>query len=429
MAVCNTTALKTEACASGFLCVDDPATARALKLQLLCNMAESAPEAPLTLTVDLTSLNGATNLDWTQGSAPTTNEVWRSINGAAYALLSTVAGAITTLTDATVLAAGDLYTYKVRACDGVNCSAFTTPAAIGNLLNPTPTAAVSYPDLILHLGTFDLGPNAANLISFSAPRLARVNGNFSFNDCSLVTSISIPDLVRVVGNLSFSGATPLSALSSLILTSLQTIDDSFDFDGQSTPGSLVALNLPALLTVGVQFNVLNTVGLTTISTPLVQSVGTDTNVFQNANLASINFPALTTVGQELSISLNSITTASFASLTSIGTQIVSADNTNLTSVSFPSLASVTGPNLNFNSCFALATFSAPNVIFSDGIQIDFTDNALLVASVNQILARGVASATTTANYELAGGTNAAPAGQGIIDKAALIVAGNGVNTN
>jgi len=71
----------------------------------------------------------------------------------------------------------------------------------------------------------------------------------------------------------------------------------------------------------------------------------------------------------------------------------------------------------------------PNVIFSDGSLMTFDFDSLDVASVNQILRRGVVSGTTTSDYELANGANAAPAGQGLIDKATLIGAGNTVNTN
>jgi hypothetical protein len=49
--------------------------------------------------------------------------------------------------------------------------------------------------------------------------------------------------------------------------------------------------------------------------------------------------------------------------------------------------------------------------------------------VNAILHRFVVAATTTDTIDLSGGTNAAPAGAGIADKATLIAAGNTVVTN
>ena len=80
-------------------------------------------------------------------------------------------------------------------------------------------------------------------------------------------------------------------------------------------------------------------------------------------------------------------------------------------------------------CAGLASASLPVLIFPDGFLVDFDSCILDVASVNQVLARGVASGTTFSDYELNSPGNAAPAGQGLLDKATLIGAGNTVNTN
>jgi len=84
---------------------------------------------------------------------------------------------------------------------------------------------------------------------------------------------------------------------------------------------------------------------------------------------------------------------------------------------------------------ALTTVAVPLWVVTDGTTPTFTDCALLAGvsasgtGINGILARGVASGVTACDFELDGGTNAAPTGQGIVDKGVLILAGNTVVTN
>ena len=61
--------------------------------------------------------------------------------------------------------------------------------------------------------------------------------------------------------------------------------------------------------------------------------------------------------------------------------------------------------------------------------ISFGGCGLSEATVNHVLANAVANGMTGGEIYLAGGTSAAPTGQGIIDKADLITAGNTVTTN
>lgn len=74
-----------------------------------------------------------------------------------------------------------------------------------------------------------------------------------------------------------------------------------------------------------------------------------------------------------------------------------------------------------------------NQMSGGGFTLDFSTNALTAADVNAILsvcasAIGVYSLESV-TLDLSGGTNAAPTGQGITDKAALITAGWTVTTN
>ena len=103
----------------------------------------------------------------------------------------------------------------------------------------------------------------------------------------------------------------------------------------------------------------------------------------------------------------------------------------ITAVSLPSLTTVglSGNTFDTQGCTLLQTISVPVWLPTDGLIINCAGCALNAASVNQILARCVASGVTTCTIDLSGGTNAAPSGQGITDKADLITAGNTVTTN
>lgn len=168
------------------------------------------------------------------------------------------------------------------------------------------------------------------------------------------------------------------------------------------------------------------------------------------NLVSIGFPLLATMDGALTLSALPAQTLSFPSLTSIAALNMDSNvdavvlsvpllttiagdatiqiNSGITVFSFPSLVTI-GGNLNATNNTALTSFSAPNWLPTDGTTIEFQDCALDATSVNHILARCVAGAVTTCAINLSLGTNAAPTGQGITDKADLITAGNSVLTN
>jgi hypothetical protein len=102
----------------------------------------------------------------------------------------------------------------------------------------------------------------------------------------------------------------------------------------------------------------------------------------------------------------------------------------LVEISFPNLVSV--PSTGFLVCknaTLLTTVLLPNFLPGNGLTIDFSGCALTAASVNAILARCIANAAyVTGTVTLTGGTNAAPTGQGLTDKAALILRGVTVTT-
>jgi len=162
---------------------------------------------------------------------------------------------------------------------------------------------------------------------------------------------------------------------------------------------------------------------------LIRAFGVPNSFVANniAALTSVSLPLLKIVDGVLGLGGDSMTTISLPSLKTVS-EFDSGVNALLTTVSLPALTSI--QMLAGASCNLLTSFSMPLVIFANGpFSLDLTVCALNAASINQILARGVASNLNGYDFELTGGTNAAPSGQGVVDKATLIGQGNIVNTN
>ena len=100
----------------------------------------------------------------------------------------------------------------------------------------------------------------------------------------------------------------------------------------------------------------------------------------------------------------------------------------ITTLNLPVLSIVSG-SFYADQCTSLTDVNIPNLIFRSGSVYAFDSSGLSATSVNHILARAVASSVTSCSIFLDSGTNAAPTGQGIIDKATLIAAGNIVSSN
>jgi hypothetical protein len=159
----------------------------------------------------------------------------------------------------------------------------------------------------------------------------------------------------------------------------------------------------------------------------------DIDFSTNTVIASLTLTAYQTNGELFTLSgCTAITSLSLPSLVSVVDTLRFDGCTALTSVSCPSLTTISNIGLNpFGSanCPLLTSANFPVLVCADGLVYDLAGCALAAASVNQMLHRGVVSGTTTGTYNLNGGTNAAPSGAGVADKATLIGLGNTVNTN
>lgn len=339
----------------------------------------SPPATPTLLDIGITSVNGGTILTWSNSDVPTSNEVWRSKNGAAYTLRASVGGNIHTYTETDVLPSGDYWSYKVRATNAGGSSAFSNLADAANDFSPTPDASViiSYPTLVVCYGfcAFGAFPNATTL---DLPLLKKVAGGFTVNNPAALASMNVPSLVTVGADLDLTGNAFLEPISLPVLAS---VGGNFIADGCIAVSSI---NTDALTSTGANYNAVGCDSLVAIHASLLASVGGNLDIGSCPLLTSVNFPALTTLGAEFDFD----------------------NNTLLSTIGFANLAA-----------------------FANGVLIFCQNSALDGPTINKILALGVASAVTTCDFELSGGTNAAPSGQGVLDKATLIGNGNTVNTN
>jgi hypothetical protein len=383
---------------------------------LMCRWAQVAgpigtPNAPTNPDITAGSIAANIVVTWTNPT-PTgsTNELWKSSDGITFVLFTTVAGGVNQATDATGLfGASQFAYYKVRSCNGASCSAFSNIISAVNQFTSLNVASISFPTLVRTFG----------LNSFTATGLAAL------------TSVSLPALKHADSNLNLSNN---PNLTSVTLTALQDVGNSIFLATNALAG---ALSLPALKTVGTDLQFQNN-NITSFSAPNLTTIG--------GNLVGRSCPLLTSVTLTLLSSIGgggnpgaldfassaALTALSFPALVNVGGDIIFSGSGLLTSVSFPSLTTLNPSNLNSfdgGTCATLTTFSIPQLIFTDGFGIIFTGDALNAASVNLILRRGVVSGLSGSDFELAGGTNAAPSGQGVADKATLITAGNAVNTN
>jgi hypothetical protein len=389
-----------------------PGEFEAVKVYLICefankNVTPTMPAVPGNLDVADASVAGNTILTWTNSDTPATNEIWKSVNGGAFALYGSVSGGTHTFTDIAAMPVLDFWDYEVRACSGVLCSSFSSTRSVANGITRTGQASVtlSFPTLVLSYRAvlFDAMPN---LTSFSAPLLRRVDGTQVRGALStLLTSMNLNSLVSVpTGDFNMAGI------------------------------GLCPISLPALTTVGLSF------------------------YFAGANITSMSAPVLVTVGN-MAVFDNcpSIVTLSFPSLVTVTNGFTCPGANALTSLSLPAFTNSPGGNPDFSSCTALATLdirnlsnfsgilaggsaisslNVSNMIIPDtGLAMDFNNNAILVGSsaggtgVDGVLRRGVASGITTDFIDLSGGANAVPDASGQVDKAALIGSGNTVLTN
>lgn len=236
------------------------------------------------------------------------------------------------------------------------------------------------------------------------------------------------------------GAALSTSETTLTFPTLTSVVGAFDFDAWATG---VSISAPALATIGDILDVSSCPALTTLDLPSLQSVGDSLNAFDCTNLVTVDLHSLTTASDVVrfdgdvklaTLDLGSLTSTgadincsgctllsslNLSSLVTAGWTIDLSDCTSLVTLNLPSLVTASG-GITVINCTSLTTVNCPLLVPTNGKQYHLHDNALNAASVNMILARGVANAGyVSGGIRLDGGTNAAPTGQGILDKATL----------
>jgi hypothetical protein len=421
---------------------------------LYCQYANKSTGPPVPTSIDIAdgSSPGNTIVTWTNSTNPTTNEVWKSTDGGAtFVLAASVAGTVHTFIDVAAMAANTIWYYKVRACTGGNCSAFTDIRGASNNLNATTFslpklvheyATISFAgvvgggvlDLSLLrdvLGTLD-AQNKTGITSVLAPVLNLVQGALFLNGCTSCASINLNLLSEVDGNFYLYGGLPITSLS---LPALTLVGGTFSMDDTNL---MTSLSLPVLNRVGQSLSVGSggvASGIPTLSLPSITQIG-DT-LFANSlpNLTTVTAPLLQIVTNAIQVlSCPNLTSVNFNALQNCGNFLMSS-NISLATVNFPALTAETG-DFDFSNSTNLATFSIPVLIFANNGQvINFNGCGLSLGSsaagtgVDGILRRCVVSALTNSNIDTSGGTSATPDAPGQADKTTLTTAGCIVTTN
>lgn len=226
------------------------------------------------------------------------------------------------------------------------------------------------------------------------------------------TSFALPETMSWTNLDEGGNPLPLTGMTSLTLRATH-----YDTD-------MVLIDMTTVLTISFPNLVTFTAG----------AGGQGLQIQDNTLLTSITAPHLTAIngaGASLTVSNPKLTACSFPALVTINNGVSMTFNAVLPLIDLTALVTVPG-GMIINQNVVLKTISVPSWIPTPTSNSDFTSNSLLAATVNQILARHVASLTWGAAGEtlgLQGGTNAAPTGQGVADKATLIGRGANVNTN
>jgi hypothetical protein len=293
----------------------------------------------------------------------------------------------------------------------------------------------------------------ANLVNFSIPSWNTSVGNLqfagnAFSEASVNAIIDSLVSAGFTGILNITGGTNASPTGSS-LTGVSTLLQggaqiafkvpsiwnmlasslSSAFEGLSSD-TLTALSAPNLLTLSGTF-LLDCPNIESISFPVCTSIGGRLGLALSAsNVVNFSFPALATVGENVELTAGLFSALDLPALTSIGGAIILI-LPNLTSVDLSSLVSVGSVILfsDSNECPLLADIDLSSFVPSNGSTFKCVGASLTQATVDQILARYVASGVTSGQINLSGGSSSAPSVAGAADKATLIGRGLTVMTN
>lgn len=299
--------------------------------------------------------------------------------------------------------------------------------------NPVLTA-VNFPELVKCNGLIIAINNNDVLSNIQFPALVDVSkGDLSIGSNPALTSIGLPVLKKAYG-------THITNNAMLSTINMPIFQEVLDMTIENCP-SLATLNMSALEKVNM-FNIYN-IAVPAINFPVLvvstylyialDSALTSLSVplLNNCNFGVSGAPLLTSldvtgyhVGQDFLLADVGLTSFSFTNLISC-TNIKIIDNAQLTTMDFSSLQATSGYIVIINNP-TLHTIGFPAVIGvvegSTQLQLQFQNNALSSATINDILHKLLAFTTLAGNYYQMDQQTppAPPTGQGLIDKQTLI---------
>lgn len=261
---------------------------------------------------------------------------------------------------------------------------------IGNLnFNSTNVlTTISFPEL-KYISLAINGATSAGLTTLNFPKLEYVLAAITITGCPALTTMDFSAL-KYLGAFAPSG---MSVLTTINLASLEYCYGAFS---PSTMASLTTLSLPVLKLVGGNFGPGIMASITTISAPQLRTIGALFALATMASLTTVSLPAMVRYASTISIPSATVPNVSAFTMGTVGT-LKRIDGATIT------LSGLKLPSSEVNAILALL------------VSLDGTGGTTLWG----------AGKTLTIN----GGTNGAPTGQGIIDKATLIGRGATVTTN
>ena len=272
------------------------------------------------------------------------------------------------------------------------------------------------------------------LATLSLPNLVVVGGIFSPKIFWTGTSLTAPRL-RYVGS-TFSPSSLDSATCAMDFPCLECVGGTMTFTSYAGP----SINLSALISVGIDLILPTGHQTVTLDLNCLQWVGRDYTPGGNSATSLLQTKLAYIGGAMWPNEFNALTVWSMPALTYMGGACTFLGLYPLITVSFPAM-------VTWNSTIKMdaAQGNIVNVTLGTigtlkkiaGASVKCAANKLSVASVNALLAllvsldgtNGTTLWGTGKSLTTNGGTNAAPTGQGITDKATLVGRGATITTN
>jgi hypothetical protein len=351
-----------------------------------------------------------------------------------------------------------VYLNKLKTVDAgisiTNCPVLSTVALptlerVGQSINFSSTGVtqINLPALKKAVASIYINTNP-NLVSVSIPLLASPPTRLMslvFSGNRSLTSISAPALIKI-GSLNINNNKSCASLSFPVLTDATDISVAFDstlasvtFPALSSVTNgitiekntmIVSLSLPVLASAKSIY-ITDEKTLTTLSVPLLSNASGALSIQYCRDITAINLPALTAVGGLNVFSNNSLLSLSSPLLATAG-NINFFSNLPCTSLSFPALTSLGVGQLNIAGCPNLASLSFPSLTSAQSNVFYLNYNKFNSSQVNALLAKFVSLTPAIIQREFYFDHQtpvAPPTGQGITDKATLILNSNTVYTD